>query len=220
MSGRRGQTPLRQYGRDTDGRYPKFDPQTPARTPENEFAHWRRTATPPARLKTPLPDFIAPQPSLRQRYVSAGGTAKLSDRAEIQGPPTAPPPSSSSFRQSSGYFPPSRPDSGQPKQRYVSAGGTTRLADRPEVAAPALPSLMRPEDLIPPPRSSSSYEYPRRNDSFVASRSSKDSRPPHTPENNSGSHSKRNRERTRSSASARLSKLKRFFSSSSGDYDD
>ena len=34
----------------------------------------------------PLPDFIAPRPALKQRYVSAGGTAKLEDRPEIAGP--------------------------------------------------------------------------------------------------------------------------------------
>lgn len=32
------------------------------------------------------PDFIAPRPAIRQRYVSAGGTMKLSDREEIPGP--------------------------------------------------------------------------------------------------------------------------------------
>jgi hypothetical protein len=36
-------------------------------------------------LDLPLPDFIAPRPAMRQRYVSAGGTAKLRDRPEIQG---------------------------------------------------------------------------------------------------------------------------------------
>jgi hypothetical protein len=42
-------------------------------------------------LDLPLPDFIAPRPAMRQRYVSAGGDAKLRDRPEIQGfhlPPT------------------------------------------------------------------------------------------------------------------------------------
>ncbi|KAK3058087.1 hypothetical protein LTR09_001164 [Extremus antarcticus] len=34
----------------------------------------------------PEPDFIAPRPAARQRYVSAGGNAKLSERAEIPGP--------------------------------------------------------------------------------------------------------------------------------------
>ena len=34
----------------------------------------------------PQPDFIAPRPALKQRYVSAGGNAKLYDRAEIPGP--------------------------------------------------------------------------------------------------------------------------------------
>ncbi|KAK3698560.1 hypothetical protein LTR37_016887 [Vermiconidia calcicola] len=34
----------------------------------------------------PEPDFIAPRPALKQRYVSAGGNAKLSERAEIAGP--------------------------------------------------------------------------------------------------------------------------------------
>jgi len=39
----------------------------------------------------PEPDFIAPRPALKQRYVSAGGTAKLSERVEIAAPPfTAP----------------------------------------------------------------------------------------------------------------------------------
>ncbi|KAK5111127.1 hypothetical protein LTR62_005326 [Meristemomyces frigidus] len=39
-------------------------------------------------LPLPLlqPDFIAPRPALKQRYVSAGGNAKLSDREEISGP--------------------------------------------------------------------------------------------------------------------------------------
>jgi hypothetical protein len=36
-------------------------------------------------LDLPLPDFIAPRPAMRQRYVSAGGNAKLRDRPEIQG---------------------------------------------------------------------------------------------------------------------------------------
>jgi hypothetical protein len=42
-------------------------------------------------LDLPLPDFIAPRPAVRQRYVPAGGTAKLKDRPEIpnfQLPPT------------------------------------------------------------------------------------------------------------------------------------
>ena len=34
----------------------------------------------------PVPDFISPRPALKQRYVSAGGNAKLEDRAEIAGP--------------------------------------------------------------------------------------------------------------------------------------
>lgn len=34
----------------------------------------------------PEPDFIAPRPALKQRYVSAGGPAKLSERTEIAGP--------------------------------------------------------------------------------------------------------------------------------------
>lgn len=34
----------------------------------------------------PDPDFITPRPALKQRYVSAGGTAKLHDRPEIPGP--------------------------------------------------------------------------------------------------------------------------------------
>ena len=34
----------------------------------------------------PEPDFIAPRPAIKQRYVSAGGTAKLHERSEIPGP--------------------------------------------------------------------------------------------------------------------------------------
>ncbi|KAK4552201.1 hypothetical protein LTR86_010555 [Recurvomyces mirabilis] len=34
----------------------------------------------------PEPDFIRPRPALKQRYVSAGGNTKLSDREEISGP--------------------------------------------------------------------------------------------------------------------------------------
>ncbi|KAK3075903.1 hypothetical protein LTR53_000332 [Teratosphaeriaceae sp. CCFEE 6253] len=34
----------------------------------------------------PVPDFIQPKPALKQRYVSAGGNAKVSERAEIAGP--------------------------------------------------------------------------------------------------------------------------------------
>ena len=34
----------------------------------------------------PQPDFIAPRPAVKQRYVSAGGNARLEDRAEIPGP--------------------------------------------------------------------------------------------------------------------------------------
>lgn len=34
----------------------------------------------------PPPDFISPRPALKQRYVSAGGNAKLQDRVEIAGP--------------------------------------------------------------------------------------------------------------------------------------
>ena len=34
----------------------------------------------------PTPDFIHPRPATKQRYVSAGGNAKLQDRAEIKGP--------------------------------------------------------------------------------------------------------------------------------------
>ncbi|KAK5123322.1 hypothetical protein LTR85_002753 [Meristemomyces frigidus] len=34
----------------------------------------------------PEPDFIAPRPATKQRYVSAGGNAKLRDREEIDGP--------------------------------------------------------------------------------------------------------------------------------------
>ncbi|KAK5132995.1 hypothetical protein LTR08_008282 [Meristemomyces frigidus] len=34
----------------------------------------------------PLPDFISPKPATKQRYVSAGGHAKLEDREEIAGP--------------------------------------------------------------------------------------------------------------------------------------
>lgn len=34
----------------------------------------------------PEPDFIAPRPATKQRYVSAGGNAKLHDRQEIAGP--------------------------------------------------------------------------------------------------------------------------------------
>lgn len=34
----------------------------------------------------PQPDFIAPRPAIKQRYVSAGGNARLQDRQEIQGP--------------------------------------------------------------------------------------------------------------------------------------
>ena len=34
----------------------------------------------------PEPEFIAPRPALKQRYVSAGGNAKLSERPEIPGP--------------------------------------------------------------------------------------------------------------------------------------
>ena len=46
-------------------------------------------ATPPPSLPIqppstlPLPDFIAPQPASKQRYVLAGGDAKLGDRPEI-----------------------------------------------------------------------------------------------------------------------------------------
>lgn len=40
----------------------------------------------PTRL--PLPGFIAPHPIGKQRYVRAGGNAKLSERPEIVGPPT------------------------------------------------------------------------------------------------------------------------------------
>ncbi|CZT20582.1 uncharacterized protein RCC_06440 [Ramularia collo-cygni] len=38
---------------------------------------------PPLPPPLPLPDFIAPRPATKQRYVSAGGTAKLEDRPEI-----------------------------------------------------------------------------------------------------------------------------------------
>ncbi|KAK5171704.1 uncharacterized protein LTR77_003340 [Saxophila tyrrhenica] len=34
----------------------------------------------------PQPDFIAPRPAVKQRYVSAGGFAKLADRVEIEAP--------------------------------------------------------------------------------------------------------------------------------------
>ncbi|KAK3675370.1 hypothetical protein LTR78_004880 [Recurvomyces mirabilis] len=40
---------------------------------------------PPTTL-LPEPDFIRPRPALKQRYVSAGGNTKLSDREEISGP--------------------------------------------------------------------------------------------------------------------------------------
>lgn len=40
---------------------------------------------PPLPPPLPLPDFIAPRPATKQRYVSAGGTAKLEDRPEITG---------------------------------------------------------------------------------------------------------------------------------------
>lgn len=39
----------------------------------------------PAGSSPDLPDFIAPRPALKQRYVSAGGNAKLADRPEIPG---------------------------------------------------------------------------------------------------------------------------------------
>jgi hypothetical protein len=45
----------------------------------------------------PEPDFIAPRPAVKQRYVSAGGNTPLSERAEIPGPafhPTTPSPRS------------------------------------------------------------------------------------------------------------------------------
>lgn len=38
---------------------------------------------PPLPPPLPLPDFIAPRPAIKQRYVSAGGTARLEDRPEI-----------------------------------------------------------------------------------------------------------------------------------------
>jgi hypothetical protein len=43
----------------------------------------------------PEPDFIAPKPAVKQRYVSAGGNTPLSEREEIPGPafhPTTPSP--------------------------------------------------------------------------------------------------------------------------------
>lgn len=44
-----------------------------------------REFPPPLPKPLPLPDFIAPRPATKQRYVSAGGTAKLEDRPEITG---------------------------------------------------------------------------------------------------------------------------------------
>ncbi|EGP87905.1 unnamed protein product [Zymoseptoria tritici ST99CH_1A5] len=244
MSGKRGDDPLRQYGGETDGRYPKFTPTTTARAPpENEFAEWRTRMTPPAPRDPPV-DYINPRPAIRQRYVSAGGTAKLSDRAEIEAPVTAAPTSftSSPPRHSmSDFFPsqstadppsspiahplsavfPIRPESTSIRQRYVSAGGTIPLADRPEVEPPTVPpSILQEDVLVPSMRLSSADDERTRNDSFVASRTSKDTRPPQTPDNKNESENKRNRDRTRSSASARLSKLKRWFSSSSGPAED
>ncbi|KAK5745367.1 hypothetical protein LTR17_001528 [Elasticomyces elasticus] len=50
-----------------------------------------RSASPPAiDPNEPLPDFIAPKPAKVQRYVSAGGTAKLHEREEIAGPAFTP----------------------------------------------------------------------------------------------------------------------------------
>ncbi|KAK3635498.1 hypothetical protein LTR22_019178 [Elasticomyces elasticus] len=50
-----------------------------------------RSASPPAiDPNEPLPDFIAPKPAKVQRYVSAGGTAKLHERDEIAGPAFTP----------------------------------------------------------------------------------------------------------------------------------
>ena len=45
-----------------------------------------RDASEEADEALPLPDFISPRPAVRQRYVSAGGYAKLEDRPEIPGP--------------------------------------------------------------------------------------------------------------------------------------
>ncbi|EMC94387.1 hypothetical protein BAUCODRAFT_546740 [Baudoinia panamericana UAMH 10762] len=52
------------------------------KTRENSFDIIKHKAHPPL----PEPDFMAPRPALKQRYVSAGGNAKLSERAEIAGP--------------------------------------------------------------------------------------------------------------------------------------
>lgn len=54
-----------------------------APTRHSSPATTRRGFPPPLPKPLPLPDFIAPRPATKQRYVSAGGNAKLEDRPEI-----------------------------------------------------------------------------------------------------------------------------------------
>lgn len=60
---------------------------TTATAPESIHAHkLRQDIIDKPQPPLPEPDFIAPRPATKQRYVSAGGTAKLHERQEIDGP--------------------------------------------------------------------------------------------------------------------------------------
>ncbi|KAF2172056.1 hypothetical protein M409DRAFT_49813 [Zasmidium cellare ATCC 36951] len=64
------------------GRHSADSPVLPDRKPPPATIPRSNTAD---STQLPVPDFIAPRPALKQRYVSAGGTAKLADREEIEG---------------------------------------------------------------------------------------------------------------------------------------
>lgn len=93
---RRGTTkdpfPTDFYG---DGqRYPAFRPAAPPHpapaVSDGAGVPHRKPLPPPAAARVqspppPEPEFIAPRPALKQRYVSAGGDLPLSERAELKG---------------------------------------------------------------------------------------------------------------------------------------
>lgn len=72
----------------TPTRTPPQPPHAAISSPTSSIAMFGRRSLNFARREPelPLPDFISPRPALRQRYVSAGGTARLADREEIPAP--------------------------------------------------------------------------------------------------------------------------------------
>lgn len=134
----------------------------------------------------PQPDFIAPRPAIKQRYVSAGGNAKLSERAEIQGPAYTTPMASTGGAISKEEVELKMNDPQWVKKHFGEAAlGVTSTSSPPRLSA------------------ESGKRGSGRNSRRISERKSNES-----DRNKNGD----KRDRTSSGASGRVAKLKRVFS--------